>query len=304
MGAGAAAAPALAGVGLKDEHLAQVLADGAAIDFFEVHAENFMVAGGPRLRALEQVRDRWPLSIHGVGLSIGGADPLDEAHLDRLAALVHRFEPRWVSEHLAWSGHGGTWFNDLLPVPCDATSLARVCEHVDRVQTRLRRRLLIENPSRYLEFESSTMSDGEFLAELVRRTGCALLLDVNNAFVSGVNLRRDPWALIATLPASAVHEIHLAGHAADRADPGDTLLIDDHGSPVAEAVWALYERTLERLGPVPTLIERDHDIPPLAALEREAARARSTLVRAGEGARSGPVAGAAAARASRREAVA
>lgn len=270
----------MAGIGLKDEHLAQVLDAGAEVDFFEVHAENFMVDGGPRLRALERVRARWPLSVHCVGLSIGGTEPLDEAHLARLAALVERFEPRWVSEHLAWSVHGGAWFGDLLPRPWDVAGLARVCEHVDRVQTRLNRRLLLENPSSYLEFEGSTMGEGAFLAELVRRTGCGLLLDVNNAYVSGANLGRDPWALIAALPAHAVQEIHLAGHAVEREADGRPLLIDDHGSAVAEAVWALYERALGHLGPVPTLIERDHEIPPLAVLESEAARARAAMRRA------------------------
>ena len=203
--------------------------------------------------------------------------PPDEDHLDGLDALLRRFEPRWFSEHLAWSSHGGRWFNDLLPLPYDAATLARVCEHVDRVQTRLRRRLLLENPSTYVEFERSTLDEGAFLAEVARRTGCGLLLDVNNAYVSGVNHGRDPWALIASLPADAIGEFHLAGHAQDHDAVGDRLLIDDHGAPVAAAVWRLYERTLALLGPIPTLIERDHQIPPLPVLAAEATRARAAL---------------------------
>lgn len=268
---------ALAGIGLKDEHALPLLEGAAAVDFLEVHAENYLVAGGPRLRRLERLRERLPLSIHGVGLSIGGAAPLDEAHLAALDALLQRFEPRWFSEHLAWSSHGGTWLNDLLPVPYDEATLQRVCEHVDRVQTRLRRRLLLENPSSYVEFERSTLDEGAFLAEIVRRTGCGLLLDVNNAYVSGVNHGRDPWALIESLPAGAIGEIHLAGFAEDRDAAGDRLLIDHHGAPVDAAVWRLYERTLARLGPRPTLIERDNDVPPLPVLAAEAALARAAL---------------------------
>jgi uncharacterized protein (UPF0276 family) len=267
-------AEALAGVGLKSMHVGELLARGAAVDFLEVHAENYMVAGGPFLRHLERVRERWPLSIHGVGLSIGGAGPLDRAHLDRLVALVDRFEPRWFSEHLAWSSHGGRWFNDLLPLPYDAATLQHVCDHVDQVQQRLRRRLLLENPSTYVEFAASTMDEGAFLAEVVRRTGCGLLLDVNNAYVSAVNHRRDPWTLIAALPGAAIGEIHLAGFAEDRDAAGDRLLIDHHGAAVADDVWALYRRALQHLGPVPTLIERDHDVPALAVLATEATRAR------------------------------
>jgi hypothetical protein len=268
---------ALAGIGLKDEHALPLLRGAAAVDFLEVHAENYLVAGGPRLRRLERLRESLPLSIHGVGLSIGGAAPLDEAHLDALDALLIRFQPRWFSEHLAWSSHGAAWLNDLLPVPYDEATLARVCDHVDRVQTRLRRRLLLENPSTYVEFERSTMDEGMFLAEVVRRTGCALLLDVNNAYVSGVNHGRDPWALIEALPPGAIGELHLAGFAEDLDAAGARLLIDHHGTAVDAAVWRLYERTLARLGPVPTLIERDHDVPPLPLLAAEAQRARRAL---------------------------
>jgi hypothetical protein len=242
-----------------------------------VHAENYLVAGGPYLRHLEQIRERFALSIHGVGLSIGGTAPLDVRHLDRLKALLRRFEPAWFSEHLAWCGDGAVFYNDLLPVPYDAAGLSRVCDHVDQAQERLGRRLLLENPSTYVEFADSTLTEGEFLAEVVRRTGCGLLLDVNNAYVSAVNHGRDPWDLVAALPAAAVGEIHLAGFAEDRDGAGERLLIDTHGSPVADAVWALYRRTLAHLGPRPTLIERDQAIPPLDVLVDEASRARSVL---------------------------
>ncbi len=269
----------LAGIGLKDDHALPLLDGAAAVDFLEVHAENLMLAGGPRLRRLERLRERMPLSIHGVGLSIGAAAPLDVAHLDALAALLRRFEPRWFSEHLAWSSHGGAFLADLLPLPYDDTTLRRVCEHIDRVQTRLRRPLLLENPSSYVEFAASTMEESSFIAEVVRRTGCGVLLDVNNAYVSGVNHGRDPWALIEALPAGAIGEIHLAGFAEDRDAAGDRLLIDHHGAPVDTAVWQLYERCIARFGPLPTLIERDNDVPALPVLAAEASRARALMQR-------------------------
>jgi hypothetical protein len=265
-------------VGLKVAHVPVLLDRGPAAfvggaGFLEVHAENYMVDGGPMLRHLERVRELWPLSIHGVGLSIGGDGPLDLDHLERLDRLLRRFEPRWFSEHLAWSSHGGHWFNDLLPLPYDRATLHRVCDHIDQVQERLRRRLLLENPSTYLAYAGSTIDEASFLAEVVRRTGCGLLLDVNNAYVSGVNHGCDPWRLIDALPADAVREIHLAGFAEDLDGAGDRLLIDHHGAAVDAAVWALYERALERLGPVPTLIERDNDLPAFEVLEAEARRA-------------------------------
>lgn len=271
--------PGGVGLGLKTGHLAEVLDRGSAMDFFELHAENLMVDGGPVVRRLERLRERWPLSLHGVGLSLGGADPLDEAHLGRLRALIDRFEPAWFSEHLAWSSHGGHWFNDLLPLPYTAETLARVCDHIDQTQERLGRRLLLENPSTYLAFEDSTMDEAAFLAETVRRTGCGLLLDVNNAHVSAVNQGRDARAFIDALPAHAVGEIHLAGFAVDRDAAGDLLLIDTHGAPVAPAVWDLYEHALRRLGPIPTLLERDQHLPSLAQLEAEALQARQAMQR-------------------------
>lgn len=272
-----AAHPVAVGIGFKPQHGRQVLAEGARLDFLEIHAENYMVAGGPCLRQLAAIRERHALSIHGVGLSIGGAGPLDPAHLDRLERLLQRFEPRWFSEHLAWSSHGGRFYNDLLPVAYDSASLARVCDHIDQVQERLGRRLLLENPSTYVEFAASTLDEGAFLAEVVARTGCGLLLDINNAYVSAVNHGRDAWDLVAALPHAAIGEIHLAGFAEDRDAAGNRLLIDTHGSPVDVAVWELYQRALAHFGPRPTLIERDQAIPALEDLVAEAARARSAL---------------------------
>ena len=264
------------GVGLKPQHHAELLA-GHAVDFVEVHAENCMVAGGPVPVRLARVRAHCALSLHGVGLSIGGAAGLDAAHLDRLAGLVERFEPHWFSEHLAWSSHGGTYCNDLLPLPYDAATLSRVCEHVDRLQQRLRRRILLENPSTYVEFEASTLGEAEFLAAVVARTGCGLLLAVNNAHVSAVNHGRDARAFLDALPAEAVGEIHLAGFAEDRDGAGARLLIDTHGAPVAEAVWALYRHAVACCGPRPTLIERDHDVPAFGVLAAEAQRAAHAM---------------------------
>ncbi len=266
------------GIGLKAQHVQDIDEQAPALDFFEVHAENYLVAGGPALRQLARIRERFALSIHGVGLSIGGAAPLDQTHLDRLVALLQRFEPAWFSEHLAWSSHGGAFYNDLLPLPYNTATLVRVCDHIDEVQERLGRRLLLENPSTYIEFAASSMDEGAFVAEVAARTGCGLLLDVNNAYINAVNHGRDPWDLIAALPAAAVGEIHLAGFAEDCDGAGDRLLIDTHGAPVADAVWDLYRRTLRHLGPRPTLIERDQAIPPLAVLVAEAVQARAALV--------------------------
>jgi uncharacterized protein len=269
---------ALVGIGLKSVHLARILgSERVDLGFFEVHAENFMSSGGPLLDRLERVRARHALSIHGVGLSIGGDAPLDALHLQRLRSLVERFEPRWFSEHLAWSSHGGAFFNDLLPLPYTGAMLQRVCDHVDEVQRQLRRRMLLENPSTYVEFTASTMDEAGFIAEVQRRTGCGLLLDVNNAYVSAVNHGRDARAFVDALPAQAVGEIHLAGFAEDHDGAGDRLLIDSHGAPVADAVWALYEHTLRRTGAVATLIERDHAIPAFETLQAEAWRAAGLM---------------------------
>jgi uncharacterized protein (UPF0276 family) len=265
------------GIGLKSQHVAQLLVRPPVLDFVEVHAENYMVRGGPFLAHLERVRQRHALSIHGVGLSIGGEAPLDAAHLDRLAALVWRFEPQWFSEHLAWSGHGGWFFNDLLPVPYDTSTLKRVCDHIDQVQTHLGRRMLLENPSTYVEYAASTIGEAEFLSEVVRRTGCGLLLDVNNAYVNAVNHGRDALSYIDALPLQAVGEIHLAGFLEDHDAAGDRLLIDAHGSAVDEAVWQLYRHALSRIGDAPTLIERDNNVPSLDTLLAEALHARRLM---------------------------
>ena len=263
------------GIGLRSPHLDEILATRPAVGWLEVHAENYL-GGGPALRGLERLRPDYPLSVHGVGLSLGSADGLDARHLERLARLVERLEPALVSEHLAWSVTGGAYLNHLLPLPYTEESLAVVSEHVERVQTRLGRRLLVENPSGYLRFRGAEIPEADFLAALVRRTGCGLLCDINNIHVTCANLSGDPDDYLAALPAEAIGEIHLAGHAVNDAD-GHTILIDDHGSPVAPAVWALYERALARFGPRPTLIEWDTDVPPLAVLLAEAAEAARRL---------------------------
>ncbi|MGD9832483.1 MAG: DUF692 domain-containing protein [Piscinibacter sp.] len=273
----AAGLPWRAGIGLKPQHFREVLDTRPDIGFFEVHAENYMVDGGPFHHFLARVREHYALSLHGVGLSIGGAEALDESHLDRLAALIDRYQPAAFSEHLAWSSHGGAFYNDLLPLPYDRATLDRVCDHVDRVQERLRCRMLLENPSTYLEFEASTMSETAFLREVLRRTGCGLLLDVNNVHVSCTNHGRDALAYIHDLPLTEVGEVHLAGFARDEDAAGAPLLIDSHGSPVDEAVWGLYAHVVARLGAVPTLLERDNDVPSLATLLAEAGRADETM---------------------------
>lgn len=245
--------------------------------FFEVHAENYMVDGGPFHHYLSRIRENHCLSIHGVGLSIGGEPPLDDEHLGRLALLLDRYQPESFSEHLAWASHGGTFLNDLLPLPYSTATLTRVCAHIGQVQDRLKRPMLLENPATYLEFAASTMPETEFIAEVVKRTGCGLLLDVNNVYVSCVNHHRDPHAFIRALPLYAVAQIHLAGFAHDTDAAGDPLLIDSHGAPVAQAVWDLYAFALELLGPTPTLIERDNDIPAFPVLHAEAQQAEAIM---------------------------
>ncbi|MHC5348488.1 MNIO family bufferin maturase [Metapseudomonas furukawaii] len=275
----AGALPARAGIGLKPQHFRDLLDTRPALGFLEIHAENYMVEGGPFHHYLGLIRERYALSVHGVGLSIGAEGPLDLAHLDRLATLLERYQPESFSEHLAWSTHGGRFFNDLLPLAYDENSLECVCRHIQQVQEHLRRRLLLENPATYVEFASSGIDEAQFIAEVVARTGCGLLLDLNNLHVSCTNHHRDPRAYLATLPLHAVGEIHLAGFAEDRDAASAPLLIDDHGAPVDEAVWTLYRETLARLGPLPTLIERDNAIPPLAELVDEAQRAAHLLSR-------------------------
>jgi len=269
--------PPRGGLGLKPEHFRDILESRPDLGFFEIHAENYMVDGGPFHHYLGLIRRDYALSIHGVGLSIGGESPLDEQHLERLATLLDRYEPESFSEHLAWSSHGEVFLNDLLPVPYHAATLSRVCAHIDRIQERLGRRMLLENPATYVEFAASTLAETEFIAEVIRRTGCGLLLDVNNVYVSCTNHGRDPYATIDALPWRAAGEIHLAGFARDVDAAGDPLLIDSHGAPVAQAVWDLFRYTLARTGPLPTLIERDADIPAFPVLLAEARQAETWL---------------------------
>jgi uncharacterized protein len=261
----------VAGIGLRAPHLAEIARERPATGFLEIHAENYL-APSPALSAVERLRADYPLSLHAVGLSVGSADGLDEAHLARVAALAKRLEPAWVSDHLSWSVLGGRYFNDLLPLPYTEEALEVVVRNVGRLQEALGRQVAIENPSCYLGFAHSTLSEPEFLSELVRRSGCGLLLDANNIVVTTHNLRLDPATWLAGLPAASITEYHLAGHAVNDAD-GQPILIDDHGSKVSEGVWALYAEVLKRFGPRPTLIEWDTDIPPLGMMLDEAARA-------------------------------
>lgn len=265
--------PRRAGLGLKHEHFVEVLETAPDIGFFEVHAENYMVAGGPFHHYLGLIREQYPLSLHGVGLSIGGEGPLNREHLARLATLIERYQPHSFSEHLAWSSHGPVFLNDLLPLAYDSATLQRVCEHVDQVQSTLKRPMLLENPSTYLQFQRSTLEETDFISEIIRRTGCGLLLDVNNVYVSYINHQLNPLAYIDALPLHAVGEVHLAGFAEDADSLGDRLLIDDHGSPIDNAVWQLYEQVLARIGPMATLIERDNQLPAFSVLLTEAEQA-------------------------------
>lgn len=277
LGAQALALPLRAGVGLKSIHFQDVLAQAPAIGFFEVHAENYMVAGGPFHHYLTLIRERYPLSIHGVALSIGGESPLSLIHLEALADLLDRYQPQSFSEHLAWSTHGESYLNDLLPLPYNASTLQRVCQHIDQVQSRLKRRMLLENPATYVEFADSTMDEASFLSEVVNRTGCGLLLDVNNVHVCSVNHHRDARAYVRALPLDQVEEIHLAGYASQQDSAGAPLLIDSHDAPVAQEVWDLYAYTLGLTGLVPTLLERDGNVPDLPILLAEANLAEQQL---------------------------
>jgi uncharacterized protein len=265
-------APALPGIGLRAQHLEEVLACRPDVAWFEIHAENYM-HDPVALASLERVRAHYPLSLHGVALSLGSAGPLDRGHLDRLKCLVDRLDPFLVSEHMAWSVIDGVHFNDLLPLPCTEEALQTMSSHVDEVQDVLGRRILVENPSGYLRFRHSTMSEAVFLTELVRRTGCGLLCDVNNIYVGAQNIETDPIEYLDLLPAAAVGEIHLAGHAV-KIVGNRSVLIDDHASRVCGRVWALYREALTRFGCQPTLIEWDADVPPLDTLLSEAAKAR------------------------------
>ncbi|NVO24312.1 DUF692 domain-containing protein [Donghicola mangrovi] len=270
------ALPASAGIGFKPQHYEDLTTDGP-VGWLEIHAENYMFEGGPRRAMLAALSEQFPISAHGVGLSIGGEGPLDPAHLKRLRDLMEWLNPAQFSEHLAWSSHGGAYFNDLLPLPYTQSTLATVCAHVETVQQYLGRQMLLENPSSYLAFAESTLSETDFLTEVARRTGCGLLLDINNVFISAVNLGMSATAYLDAYPLELVGEIHLAGHEEQTTPDGAPLLIDSHGAHVADPVWALYERTIARTGPRPSLIEWDNDVPDFATLEAEAARADRIL---------------------------
>ncbi len=274
MSTGHATLPLAAGIGLRAPHVSEVDAERPRVAWLEAHSENYFAEGGPALAALERIRRDYPLALHGVGLSLGSTDPLDRAHLAKLARLAARTEPAVVSEHLCWSGVGGRCLNDLLPLPHTEEALAHVCARIAEAQDILGRALAVENVSSYLAFAGAEMPEWEFVAAAARRTGCRLLVDVNNIHVNAVNHGFDADAYLAAIPADAVAEIHLAGFEAR-----GKLLIDTHGAPVAPEVWRLYRRAIDRFGPVPTLVEWDTDIPALDVLLAEAARADAILAR-------------------------
>jgi len=269
--------PNAPGVGFKAQHFEALLADPGPVRWIEVHAENYMGDGGRPIAQLHALQDQFALSLHGVGLSIGGAEPLDAHHLARLKRLCDLMRPASFSEHLAWSTHGAEYLNDLLPLPYTDQTLARVAAHIDEVQQVLGRQILLENPSSYLAFAESTLSETDFLAELVQRTSCGLLIDVNNVFISATNLDLSPHAYIDAFPTDHVGEIHVGGHDADTDDHGAPLLIDSHGKPVVDPVWELLSYTLAQTGPKPVLVEWDNDIPDWPTLRAEAERAAVVL---------------------------
>ncbi|WP_417581727.1 DUF692 domain-containing protein [Pelagibacterium sp.] len=272
--------PDRAGVGLKAEHYVEILESRPELGFFEIHAENYMGAGGPPHRYLSAIAETYPISLHGVGLSIGGEDKLDSVHLARLKHLIETYQPASFSEHLAWSTHDSAYLNDLLPLPYTPDTLARVCSHVDQVQQTLGVPMLLENPSTYLLFEESTIDEVEFLATIAERTGCGLLLDVNNVMVSTVNHGWDPKAYIDRFPIEFVGEIHLAGYDETLDSAGARLLIDAHGSAIRPDVFELYVHTLKRTGPIATLVEWDNDVPDFMTLMGEARLAQTALKKA------------------------
>jgi len=271
--------PEAPGVGYKPQHFAQILEHASPVAWLEIHAENYMGDGGRPLAQLRHLSEQFPISVHGVGLSIGGEGPLDPDHLARLKHLVGWLNPASFSEHLAWSTHDTHFLNDLLPLPYTDATLDRVCDHIDQVQETVGRNMLLENPSSYLAFEESTWSEPDFLREISRRTGCGLLLDVNNVVVSATNLDVSPQGYIDAYPLDKVGEIHLGGHDEDKDDHGRPLLIDSHGREVVDPVWALLDYVLERSGPKPVLIEWDTDVPDWPVLRAEADRAQAALDR-------------------------
>jgi uncharacterized protein (UPF0276 family) len=267
-----------AGIGLRFAHHRAIVDERPAVGWLEVHAENYF-GGGTALAWLDAIRRDYPIALHGVGASLGSVDAIDDRHLARLQRLIERVEPIFVSEHLAWNAVDGVYLADLLPLPMTEEALAVVCRNVERMQARLGTRILVENPSTYLRFVDSTIPEAQFLSALVAKTGCALLCDVNNAYVSAANHGLDAYAWLAGLPASSVREIHIAGHATRHVD-GCELRIDDHGSPVSGDVWQLYGHALERFGPIPTLVEWDTRVPPLDTLVAQAQRADVALAAA------------------------
>ena len=269
----------LAGTSFKHQHLPAILSEGKQRGFFEVHAENYMGAGGPPHEALARIRRDFPVSLHGVCMSIGGPQPLDRTHLQRFKSVVDRYEPALVSEHLAWSTHDTTYFNDLLPLPYTQAALERVADHIGEVQDVIARPILLENPSTYVIFPESTLSETDFIRELVQRSGCGLLLDVNNVFVSATNHGFSALDYLADFPLEHVGEIHLAGHAEQSDDEGDLLLIDSHDGPVADAVWKLFDIVIRQYGPLPTLVEWDSEVPDWPVLKAEATAAKAILDR-------------------------
>lgn len=269
--------PNAAGIGYKPQHFQALMDTTSCVSWLEIHAENYMGHGGRPLAQLNALSQVYPISVHGVGLSIGGEQPLDQTHLKRLKTLCDQIKPQSFSEHLAWSTHDAQFFNDLLPLPYTTPTLERVCAHIDQVQTHLGRKMLLENPSSYLAFSQSTWSEPEFLHEIAKRTGCGLLLDINNVFVSATNLNFSPTQYIDAFALSYVEEIHLGGHHQDQDDHGSPLLIDAHGSEVADPVWTLCAYTIEKSGPRPILIEWDNDVPDWPILETEAQRATAVL---------------------------
>ena len=276
--------PAKAGIGLRFQHHQAVLNGAPDVAFMEVHTENYM-GGGQPIRCLEVVRCDFPISLHGVGLSLGSAGGLDVEHLGRVQQVAERIEPALVSEHIAWSVSGGNYLADLLPLPMTEEALAAVCRNVDQMQSRLRRRILVENPSTYVQFRHSTIPEWEFMAAVAARTGCGILCDINNIYVSAKNHGCDASAYVAHLPPLAIGEIHLAGHSIRELWDGSTLRIDDHGSRVIDDVWSLYAEALRCFGPIPTLIEWDTDVPALDVLVGEAHHADALILAASDEAR-------------------
>lgn len=272
-----ASLPARPGVGYKPQHYSAIMADPGPLGWLEIHAENYMGDGGRPIAQLRHLAERFPISVHGVGLSIGAEGDLDKDHLARLKHLVSWLNPASFSEHLAWSTHDSHFFNDLLPLPYTPKTLDRVAAHINEVQDTVGRRMLLENPSSYLAFAESTLSETDFLRELTQRTGCGLLLDVNNVFVSATNLKTSPQAYIDNFALDAVGEIHLGGHDEDEDETGAPLLIDSHGKAVVDPVWALLDYTLAKSGPKPLLIEWDTDVPEWPVLAEEITRADKAL---------------------------